>query len=74
LVVALMILSARVWVVAGPRVQTDIVPVTKLPELLALVNTGIAIGFASVVVITLAEIGKQYYRLRTLDRVASAEA
>jgi hypothetical protein len=68
LAVALMILSARVWVVAGPRVQSDVVPAAKLPELLTWVNTGVAIGFGVVVVITLIEMGKQYYRLRTLDR------
>ena len=73
LAVALMILSARVWVVAGPRVQTDAVPATKLPELLAVVNTGVAIGFATVVIITLVEMGKQFYRLRTLNRAAATE-
>jgi hypothetical protein len=72
LAIALMILSARVWVVAGPRLHPDVVPASKLPELLTWVNTGVAIGFGVVVVITLIEMGKQYYRLRTLDRVSNA--
>jgi hypothetical protein len=36
------------------------------------VNTGIAIGFGVVIVITLIEIGKQYYRLRTMGRPEDA--
>jgi hypothetical protein len=67
LVVALMILSARVWVVAGPGLRPDIVPARELPQLLTWVNAGVAIGCGTVIVITLIEIGKQYYRLRTLD-------
>jgi hypothetical protein len=66
--VSLTILSARVWVVAGPQVRSEIVPANKLPELLNWVNTGVAIGFGVVVIITLVEMGKQYYRLRTLHR------
>ena len=66
LVVALMILSARVWVVAGPVIKPHVVPADKLPELLTWVNMGVAIGFGVVVVITSIEMGKQYYRLRTL--------
>ena len=65
LVVALFILSARVWIVPGPHVQPDLVPSDKVPELLTWVNNGIAIGFGTVIVITLIEMGKQYYRLRT---------
>jgi len=64
LVVALMILQARVWVVAGPAVRPDVVPAHELPQLLTWVNTGVAIGFGTVIVITLIEMGKQYYRLR----------
>jgi hypothetical protein len=64
LAVALMILQARVWVVAGPVVRPDVVPAHELPQLLAWMNTGIAIGFGTVIVITLIEMGKQYYRLR----------
>ncbi len=66
LVVALMILSARVWVVAGPAVRPEVVPAHQLPQLLTWVNMGVAIGFGIVIVITLIEMGKQYYRLRTL--------
>jgi hypothetical protein len=61
-----MILSARVWVVTGPAVRPEVVPAHQLPQLLTWVNTGVAIGFGIVIVITLIEIGKQYYRLRTL--------
>ena len=64
LAVALMILSARVWVVPGPAVTADVVAADKLPLLLTWVNTAVAIGFGVVIVITLIEIGKQYYRLR----------
>jgi hypothetical protein len=66
LVVALMVLSARIWVVAGPAVRPDVIPSAQLPQLLTWVNRGIAIGFGVVILITLIEIGKQYYRLRTL--------
>ena len=52
LVVALMILSARVWVVAGPVIKPDVALLDKLPELLTWVNMGVAIGFGVVVVIT----------------------
>lgn len=64
LVVAVMILQARVWVVAGPVVRPDVAPAHELSQLLTWVNTGIAIGFGTVIVITLIEMGKQYYRLR----------
>lgn len=64
LVVVMMILSARVWVVAGPVVRPDVVPADHLPLLITWVNKSIAIGFGVVIVITLIEIGKQYYRLR----------
>ena len=70
--VALMILSARVWVVAAPGAPVDTVSADKLPELLTWVNTGVAIGFGVVIVITLIEMGKQYYRLRTIGRVEEA--
>jgi hypothetical protein len=66
LLVVLTILSARVWVVAVPGAALDGVPPDKLPELLTWVNTGVAIGLGSVIVITVIEMGKQYYRLRTL--------
>ena len=65
-VVALMILQARVWVVAGPAVRPDVVTAEQLPQLLEWANTGVAIGFATVIIITLIEMGKQYYRLRAL--------
>lgn len=72
LVIALMILSARVWVVAGPRVRPDVVTADKLPDLLTWINTGVAIAFGVVVVITLIEMGKQYYRLRTLGHAPTS--
>jgi hypothetical protein len=64
LVVAVIILSARVWVVAGTGVRIDADLASQLPQLLVWVNTGVAIGFGTVIVITLIELGKQYYRLR----------
>ena len=70
--VALMILSARVWVVAAPGAPVDTVSADKLPELLTWVNMGVAIGFGVVIVITLIEMGKQYYRLRTIGRLEEA--
>lgn len=72
LVVALMILSAGAWVVAGPRVQPEVIAAGRLPGILTLVNTGVAIGSCIVVVVTLIEMGKQYYRLRTLDDGSSS--
>ncbi|BCS34104.1 hypothetical protein TBR22_A33330 [Luteitalea sp. TBR-22] len=66
--IALMILSARVWVVVAPHPQPGVVPAETLPALLTWVNTGVAIGFGVMVVATLVEMGKQYYRLRTLGR------
>jgi hypothetical protein len=56
-------------VVATPGATTDTVPADKLPELVTWVNTGVAIGFGVVIVITLIEMGKQYYRLRTIGRL-----
>jgi hypothetical protein len=71
--VALMILSARAWVVATPGATSDTVPADKLPELVTWVNTGVAIGFGVVIVITLIEMGKQYYR-RTIGRLEEPPA
>jgi hypothetical protein len=51
-----------------------VVPAGKLPALLTWVNTGVAIGFGVVIVITLIEIGKQYYRWRTLSAAPQTPA
>jgi hypothetical protein len=64
--VALAILSARVWVVARPAIESSHMPFEKVPELVRFVNSGVGIGFAVVILITLIEMGKQYYRLRRL--------
>lgn len=64
--VALAILSARVWVVARPAIQSEHLSIDQLPELLRFVNIGIGIGFAVVLVVTAIEMGKQFYRLRAL--------
>lgn len=62
--VALAILSARVWVVARPAIQSDHLSIDQLPELVRFVNIGVGIGFAVVIVVTVIEMGKQFYRLR----------
>lgn len=63
-VIVLAILSARGWVEARPALPAGQVPAEKLPALVQGVNIAIAIGLAVLLVITLFEMGKQYYRLR----------
>ncbi len=69
LVVALSILSAQVWVVAEPGVTT--LGNHRAAEVVQWVNIGFGIGFGVVIVITIIEIGKQYYRLRTSNAAVS---
>ena len=64
LVIAAFILAARVWVVARPGVTGNGIQLTA--GLVEWVNAGFAIGFVVVIVITLIEMGKQIYRLKTM--------
>jgi hypothetical protein len=71
LVVALSILSAQVWVVVKPGVTT--LGNHRAAEIVQWVNVGFGIGCGVVIVVTIIEIGKQYYRLRTSGNVVNAE-
>jgi hypothetical protein len=65
LVIALFILSARVWVVLETGVTT--LGNHRAAEVVQWINVGFGIGLGVVIVITIIEIGKQYYRLRTMN-------
>ena len=65
LVVAAFILAGQVWVVARPGVVSS--GNQSIDSLVDWVNAGFGIGFVVVIVITLIEMGKQIYRLRTME-------
>ena len=62
LVVALFIVSARVWVL--PKPGAGPLGAHQAAEVVAWVNVAFGIGFAAVVVVTLIEMGTLAYRLR----------
>jgi hypothetical protein len=64
LVIAAVILSARTWVVARSGVASS--DGQSIGAIVEWVNAGFAIGFVVVIIITIIEMGKQIYRLRTM--------
>ncbi|HTV03231.1 MAG TPA: hypothetical protein VMF13_21965 [Luteitalea sp.] len=64
LVIAAFVLSAHAWVVARPGITSS--GGQSVASIVEWVNAGFAIGFVVVLVITLIEMGKQIYRLKTM--------
>ena len=63
--IASFILAGQTWVVARPGVTST--GEHSARQIAEWVNAGFAIGFVVVVVITIIEIGKQFYRLKTMN-------